>query len=149
VLFGGLAAALLWVSITGLNWAYYNGDQFGMYAWRIITGAAYDLFVVVWLALGVRAAAAVVPMRVAATLLSGAVSSFFTGIGLLVLILPLLNDVEPSLPLFGLLIFFVMIIIILPPALLTAGMAALFAGMRRSDTTAGNGSTTPPAPPEV
>ena len=148
-LFGALAAALLWVCFTGLIWADFTGEQFAVYVWRILLGASYDLFVLVWLILGVRAAAARVPMRAGVTLLSGATTSFFAGVGVLMLILPLLYDLEPSLPLFGLFVFFVVTILFVPPALLTAGMAAVFAGMRQSKTTSGGEGTTPPTPPEA
>src|SRR5579871_4253480 len=130
VSFALLASALLWVSLTGLAWANYTNDQFAIYTWRVIAGAAYNLFIVVWLVLGVRAAAAVAPLRAAAGLLSAAVGCFLAPIGLLMLILPLLGDVQPSLPLFGLLVLFGVTILLLSPALLTAGMAALFAGLR-------------------
>jgi hypothetical protein len=143
VSFALLASALLWVSLTGLVWANYTGDQFATYTWRVIAGAAYNLFVLVWLIVGVRAAAAVVPLRAAASLLSAAVGCVFAPIGLLILILPLLGDAEPSLPLFGLLVFFGLTILLLPPALLTAGMAALFAGLRGEGPAHSDGSAPP------
>lgn len=152
VLFGILASSLLWVAFTGMFWASYTGDEFAFYTWRVIGGVAYDLFVLVWLILGVRAAASLAPLRVAATLLSGAVGCFFTAFGLLIALRPLLEDQEPSLPLFGLVVWFLLAIFILPPALLTAGMSALFSGLRGQGNARGappSGHSEGSSPPEM
>ena len=126
--FGLLSSVLLWVAITGREWSGYSGkSQVMLMAWTIILGIAGQLFNLVWLSLGVRVAAAVDPLKAAGTFFGASVGTFLGGIGALVVLVYLLSgvDLQPTLPLFGLIYFFVITLLVLPPALAVLGGAAL------------------------
>lgn len=143
--FGLLATALVWLAVTGLAWSDFSGkDRVIVIAWYLALGLFFDLFNVLWLLLGIRAAASVRQLRTAGMFFGAAFGTFTGALGLLTLLAMLLNgiDIQPTLPLFGLIYFIMISALVLPPALAVLGGAALCAGVltaraSRSDSSSG------------
>lgn len=130
--FGLLASALVWLSLTGFAWSNFSGmSDIVVAAWYVSLGVFVNLFNVVWLLLGIRAASAVNQLRAAGVFFGAAVGTFCSAIGLLTLLAVLLNgiDIQPTLPLFGLLYLLLVALWIVPPALAIVGGSALCSGL--------------------
>ena len=148
-----LASAVLWVAWTGLFWAAVQEDEVAVFLWRMLVGASFDLFVLIWLILGTRAAAAVKPLRLGLTLVCSGVSLFWAAWGGLYVFFLILYHYQPeiNLPIVGIFVLLLLALLLLPEALVTAGMAALFASLRQRlmPATSGRASAAGGPPPAI
>jgi hypothetical protein len=141
--FGLLATSLVWLALTGYAWATYSGkSELEVAAWYLALGVFFNVFNVVFLLLGIRAAASVRQLRTAGTFFAASFGSFVGTLGVIVLLAVLFNgiDIQPTLPLFGLLYLLVVGLLVLPPALAIVAGAALCSGVLAARAT-GDGSS--------
>lgn len=128
--FGAVATALLCAAQTGFIWAALREDDFGTMIWSVAIAASYQVFILIWLMLATRAAAAAQPMRVGLQLVGAAIGTFSTAYYALVLLLSSIGGTPENLATWALLILLATAYVVLPPAILTCGIAALVTGLR-------------------
>jgi hypothetical protein len=141
--FGLLATALVWLAITGYAWSDFSGkSDVEMMAWQLALGVFFNVFNVVWLLLGIRAAASARQLRTAGVFFGASFGTFVGVLGVFLLLALLFNgiDIQPTLPLFGLAYLLVIGIWIVTPALAVVGGAALCAGLLAARGSSGGSS---------
>jgi hypothetical protein len=128
-----LSTALVCVTWTGLQWSRLANIPVAFFFWGLLAGASLDIFVLTWLALATRAAAAARPLDAARELAfwmlriaGGGLVALYVVADLLIRLQP-----QPNLFLIMLVVSLVAISFLVPPAIGMASAAALFSGISR------------------